>query len=66
MSKTLIELNDVEPIESKYDLETIRRRLSGLLKDEYFDMAKDRAILELIHCLANEIAEIKNKNKDLK
>lgn len=64
----LNELPSVEPIESKYTLDEIRVKLSGLLGNnellKSFD-SKQAGVLALIFCLANEINTLRNKVAEL-
>lgn len=63
MSKrTLSEMPLIEEImESPHELDFIRKRLTGLFKCKGIDNDTQLAVLELILCLANEIADLKDK-----
>lgn len=61
----LKELPDTEPTKSTFTLDFLRRRLSAAisLKDVRF---RNQAELEINHCLANEVAELKEEVAKLK
>ena len=61
MSRSLKEMPICEPIESKYTVEEIRTRLSGIFKSKCLDNSEQLAVLELILCLANEIQDLKTQ-----
>lgn len=64
--KTLHELPNVEPRESNYDLEFLRRRLSGIEFNDVYFKSETVAFTEMILCLANKISELEKEIKDIK
>lgn len=64
--KTLHELPNVEPRKSNYDIDFLRRRLSGIdFNDGYFK-SETVAFAEMVLCLANKIVELEEEIKDIK
>ena len=50
-----------ELMKSPYTLQVIRERLSGAFETRYIDDPLQMPVLELVLCLANEIAELKEE-----
>lgn len=62
MSKTIEQFPDPTDFqESKYELDYIRRKLSGLFEYKIELRGDHLGMLRLILCLSNEIAELKEK-----
>lgn len=59
-SYTLSDLPEPKEIsKSPYDLDFIRRKLSVIIQEKTDINSQQLALIELIFCLANEIAELK-------
>lgn len=65
-TKTIHEMPSSDKImKSPHELDYIRKRLSGIFQNNVDINNSQLATLELILCLANEIAELKKKVADL-
>ena len=66
MSHTIKDLPKAKEIlKSPYELNFIRERLSGYFEQD-FHKSREQALLELILCLSNEVAELKEQIAELK
>ena len=67
MSHTIKDLPKAKEIlKSPYELNFIRERLSGYFEQDFHKSREQGALLELILCLSNEVAELKEQIAELK
>lgn len=55
-----------ECVKSKYDLEFIRKRFSGLIESGGINRMAEAGLIECVYTLANEINELKSEIVELK
>ena len=64
--RKLSDLPRSKPIKSSVDLYDARCWLAGLEKDNFNAFRKDSGLLQLVHMLCEELAEVKEELKQLK
>lgn len=64
--RKLSDMPDIEPKESVYEFQFVRRRLSGAATIRADFNSQTQVTMELILCLANEIEKLRQEIKELK
>ena len=59
--RTLNDFPVKEPVKSELDFESVRRKLAGLITSEHIHQMRERGLIEVIHLLLEEVAELKEE-----